>query len=74
MFIGDTFKEKGKVYAACSGEGITRGWAPKKIKAGDRIFSVDTVNITESFIGVLQAMLILSGNDLPPLGEITVLQ
>ena len=74
MFIADSFAEKGRYFAACSGEGITRDMRCNAIVVEGKAYPVKEVCVRESFSGVYQAMLELAGPYLPPHSEFSLVQ
>ena len=74
MYIADSFIDSGKVYAACSGPGINSRMSIKRIKVDGNEYNVSALRVVNSFIGVPQVVLELSGLALPPTGEVTVLE
>ena len=69
MFIVDSFVDKGKYYAACSGQGITKDMTCNAVQINEKTYPVRSVYIRESFSGFLQAMLEMNGPILLPHGE-----
>ena len=72
MRVCDSFIDKGRVYAACTGSGIKKGMTIGKIRVGGVEFQVRRMQVQESFIGVPQAMFEVDGSRLVPDGEVTV--